>query len=192
MAKPEAAEPVKLIVAVLWSRDEALGKALARLCTIWGHIDFNGPQHPFESTDYYEPEMGVNLRRCLVAFGTLVAPESIREAKLTCNLVEDELASSSGRTVNLDIGYLDHSKIVLASAKYAGQKIHLGDGIYADLIARYRRGRYQPFEWTFPDFRDGRYDEELAAIRCLYLSQLRSRRSGQKARAGQQAEESGS
>ena len=76
--------------------------------------------------------------------------------------------------MNLDIGYLDHNKIVLASVKYAGQKIHLGDGIYADLIARYRGGRYQPFEWTVPDFRDGRYDGELAQIRRTYLNQLRA------------------
>jgi hypothetical protein len=47
--------------------------------------------------------------------------------------------------------------------------------VYADLIARYRAGRYQPFEWTFPDFRDGRYDQELSTIRRTYLAQLRNR-----------------
>lgn len=80
--------------------------------------------------------------------------------------------------MNLDVGYLDHNKIVLASLKYAGQKIALGDGVYADLIARYKHGRYQPFEWTFPDFRDGRYDEELAQVRRRYLEQRREFRAG--------------
>jgi hypothetical protein len=55
----------------------------------------------------------------------------------------------------------------------AGQKIYLGEGVWADMVARYRQGRYQPFEWTFPDFRDGRYDRELNTIRRTYLGQLR-------------------
>ncbi len=89
----------------------------------------------------------------------------------------ENLAEGGCRRVNLDVGYLDHAKIVLGSLKCAGQKIHLGDGVYADLIARFRDGRYQPFEWTFPDFRDGRYDGELAAIRDEYRRQLRDGRS---------------
>lgn len=69
--------------------------------------------------------------------------------------------------------HADGNKIVLASFKYAGQKIHLGDGVYAGMVARYKHGCYQPFEWTFPDFCDGRYDDELAVVRRTYLQQLR-------------------
>lgn len=174
MAKAQSADPVKFIVAVLWSGAEELEHALARMRAIWGDVDYTGPDHAFDITNYYEPEMGAGIRRRILSFARLVAPESIREAKLACNELEDRLSGGHGRRVNLDIGYLDHNKIILASAKYAGQKIHLGDGIYADLVGRYRDGRYQPFEWTFPDFRDGRYDKELAEIRHIYLEQLRA------------------
>lgn len=174
MAKPGPVDRVKLLVAVLWSSKEALEEALDELRSQWGDIDFIGPDHPFEVTHYYESEMGSGLKRRLLSFDHLVPPESVREAKLKCNEIEDRLARGQGRRVNLDIGYLDHNKIVLASVKYAGQKIHLGDGVYADLIARYRERRYQPFEWTFPDFRDGRYDDDLAQIRSTYMSQLRA------------------
>lgn len=176
MAKPQMVDPVKLLVAILWVDAEALGKALRSLSDEWGKIDFSGSDRPFDATDYYVPEMGTGIRRRLVAFARLVAPEDIRHAKLICNEIEDRLADADGRRVNLDIGYLDRSKIVLASVKFAGQKIHLGGGVYADMIARYQQGRYEPFEWTFPDFRDGRYDEELAKIRRNYLDQLRSTR----------------
>lgn len=176
MTKPQGADPVKLIVAVLWSDAEALKEAFSRVENHWGPIDFVGPDHSFEVTRYYENEMGPQIFRRIISFRRLVAPESIREAKLTCNEIEQTLAAGGGRKVNLDVGYIDHNKVVLASAKYAGQKIHLGDGIYADMIARYRDGKYRPFEWTFPDFRDGRYDQELGTIRENYLNRLRSLR----------------
>lgn len=176
MAEPQAATPVKLLVAVLWANADALQAALEALQATWGRVDFAGADRPFDRTDYYLQEMGSDLQRRLIAFAELVPPESLRTAKLRCNFIEDGLRSQRGRCVNLDIGYLDHNKIVLASVKYAGQKIHLGDGVYADLVARYKHGRYQPFEWTFPDFRDGRYDGELATIRQLYLQQLRELR----------------
>jgi len=122
-------------------------------------------------TDYYESEMGANLFRRLVAFESLRSPEALVEAKLACNRIENALAGPRGRRVNLDIGYLDHNKVVLASAKAAGQKIYLANGIYADLVARYAQDAISPFAWTFPDFKDGRYDAELAELRALYLRQ---------------------
>jgi hypothetical protein len=175
MAKPQPVVPVKLLAAVLWAEPATRDEALAVMSQRFGAIDFHGPDRPFDATDYYQPEMGAGLMRRLVAFEPLAPPESLGEAKLICNEIEDQFAAAEGRRVNLDIGYLDHNKIVLASLKYAGQKIHLGDGVYADLIARYNSGHYRPFEWTFPDFRDGRYDEELFTIRRRYLQQLRGK-----------------
>ncbi|MFO0901820.1 MAG: DUF4416 family protein [Pirellulales bacterium] len=174
MAPPQSVAPVKLLVALLWGDAESRDEACRRLELLWGPIDVCGEDRPFDATDYYESEMGAGLRRRLVAFERLVSPESLADAKWACNVLEDELATGGRRRVNLDIGYLDLSKVVLASVKYAGQKIAIGRGIYADLVGRYARGRYQPFEWTFPDFRDGRYDEDLGRIRLRYREQLRS------------------
>jgi hypothetical protein len=174
MARPAEPEPVKLLVAVLWADAEALRAALQGMAEWWGPIDFEGTDHSFDMTDYYETEMGPTLFRRLVSFQPLVSPESLVEVKLACNRREEEQRGLAGRRVNLDSGYLDHNKIVLASAKGLGQKIYIARGIYADLVARYGKGRYQPFEWTFPDFKDGRYDGELAEIRQRYLQQLRT------------------
>jgi hypothetical protein len=182
VARPRPVEPVKLLVAVLWSNRSALEESLALLRQQWGDIDFSGADHPFDATDYYESEMGAGIQRRLISMAELTPPENLCECKLACNELEERLAGEAGRRVNLDVGYLDHNKIVLASVKYAGQKIHLGRGVYADLVARYSGGRYRPFEWTFPDFRDGRYDSELAEIRRTYLNQLRERRAEQQQR----------
>ena len=175
MAKPQGADPVKLFVASLWKDPDSLQSAMEYLHSRWGETDFVGSNYPFDMTDYYEPEMGGELKRRLVSFRELAPPDCLTSAKHACNDIEDRLAGEKGRRVNLDIGYLDHSKVVLASFKGAGQKIYLTDGVWADMVARYRGGRYYPFEWTFPDFRDGRYDRELVQIRQIYLSQLRKR-----------------
>lgn len=174
MAEPQSVNPVKLFVAALWSEAEALQSALGELRRHWGDMDYMGPDHAFDITDYYQSEMGGDLKRRILSFTGLVPPDCLCRAKYLCNEVEDHFAGEKGRRVNLDIGYLDHNKIVLASFKGAGQKIYLGERVWADMVARYRQGRYQPFEWTFPDFRDGRYDKDLVDIRRIYLEQLRT------------------
>ncbi|HEV3145253.1 MAG TPA: DUF4416 family protein [Gemmataceae bacterium] len=179
MALPGEPEPVKLFVAILWADAEALHLALRQMDELWGEIDFKGADHAFDITDYYQSEMGSTLFRRIVSFQQLVSPETLVEVKRACNRLEENLLGPTGRRVNLDSGYLDHNKIVLASAKGLGQKIYVGQGIYADLVARYRDGQYQPFEWTFPDFKDGRYDQELGEIRRMYLS-ARALRKGTK------------
>jgi hypothetical protein len=171
VAGTSAPEPVKYFVALLWADAAVLPDTSARLVEQFGSIDFEGPDRAFDLTNYYENEMGANLHRRLLAFATLRSPEEIAQAKRTCIEIEASLTGPKGRRVNLDVGYLDHNKIVLASVKAAGQKIYLRDGIYADLVARYAQGRYQPFAWTFPDFKDGRYDAELAELRLLYMKQ---------------------
>ena len=167
-------EPVKLVVAVLCSNPDALAKSCEGLRSRRGGIDHQGAARPFNLTDYYEKEMGTELGRSILSFDRLASPDELVDFKHECVELEHSLAESSGqRAVNLDPGYLDHGKLVLASLKAAGQKIYLARGVYADLVGRYGGGRYRPFEWTFPDFSAGLYDEELAAIRERYLEQLR-------------------
>ncbi len=174
MAHCQPPLPVKYVVAILFHAPDALERARQELIAVWGEFDFEGGDHLFDCTDYYEPEMGTTLSRRLVTFVRLLLPTELVEMKLRCNRIEDELAVDGKRIVNLDAGYLDHNKVVLASAKGAGQKIYLDQGIYADPVGRYSHGRYQPFDWTFPDFKDGRYEKELLAIRQIYLQQMRA------------------
>ena len=88
--------------------------------------------------------MGSPLFRKIFSFEKLYEPTLMVEMKLGCNKIEKDLSVDGNRVVNLDAGYLDHNKVVLASAKEAGQKVYLDKGIYADLAGRYKSGRYQP------------------------------------------------
>ena len=179
MAQTHAPEPLKYFVALLYRDSEALEAGKRELVTRWGLLDFEGADHKFDITNYYEPEMGAPLFRRLVSFELLRPPPELVGIKLGCNEIEDALDIAGKRRVNLDAGYLDHNKVVLASAKGRGQKIYLNNGIYADPVRFYKDGRYQPFHWTFPDFKDDRYDQELLAIRRIYLQQMRQWRTRQ-------------
>lgn len=170
--------PVKYFIAALFSDKEKFEAAEKSVEKLWGKIDFKGEDHLFDVTDYYLSEMGSPIYRRLISLEILREPGFIVEMKLKCNELELSLPGASGkRVVNLDAGFLDHNKVVLASAKEAGQKIYLDKGIYADLAGRYKSGHFQPFEWSFPDFKDFRYDKELLTIRKRYLVQLRERKS---------------
>jgi hypothetical protein len=163
---------VKAIALILWREPEALAEAIRRLSGLWGETDFEGPDRPFGATDYYEKEMGTGLRRRVISFRALVPSESIVLRKLEAAGVEDALRGPAGRRANIDPGYLDVHKVVLASFKPGAPKVHMGRGVHADMVCRYSKGMFHAFEWSFGDFREGAYGEELAAIRERYKAQL--------------------
>jgi hypothetical protein len=127
----------------------------------------------FDVTDYYEPEMGKDLKRAFFSFADLIMPERIAEIKMATNKMENHFLNDGKRMVNLDPGYMDYYKIVLASGKFQGQKIHVSGGVYADLTLYYDK-TWKPYPWGFPDFRSGRYNSVLTKIRELYRDGRRS------------------
>jgi hypothetical protein len=56
------------------------------------------------------------------------------------------------RPLNLDPGYLTLAKLVLASTKDHAHRIYLADGIFAEVTLAFRRGAWQPHDWTYPDY----------------------------------------
>ncbi|MDM7925702.1 MAG: DUF4416 family protein, partial [bacterium] len=83
------------------------------------------------------------------------------------------------RRVNFDPGYMDYDKFVLASAKYNGQKVYLDLGIWADLTLHYEKGRFDPYPWSFPDFKSGLYQEVFMEIRARFKAQWKPQLSVQ-------------
>jgi len=171
--KPGEPTPVKLFCGILYSDEFLLARAITMLEDRYGEIDYKSPLFPFDMTDYYVPEMGQPIYRLFISFAKLVIPNVLARIKIECNAIEDELAVNGARKVNLDPGYMDYDKIVLASAKYNAHKVYLDYGIYADTTMMYTKGRYVPSDWAFPDFKDGRYEKTFLEIRAKYKGQLR-------------------
>ena len=166
-------EPVKQIAAVLYRSEDDLEYALKLLSASFSPVDYRGASFPFVHSHYYEEEMGSGLQRLMISFERLVSPGCLAAAKHSAKKLEEQLARNGNRTVNLDIGYLDLFKLILASYKGRGNKIYVGDWIWADMILYFEKGDFQPFLWSFPDFKSGIYHNDLREIRSIYRRQLK-------------------
>jgi hypothetical protein len=169
--------PVKLLVGILTSVPEILPHVEERLAGLFGRIDLRSEAYAFDSTHYYDAEMGSPIERRFLAFETLIVPDAIASIKVRSNDVETEFQArfpGVRRPVNLDPGYIEQSKIVLASTKNFYHRILIADGIYAEVTQHFEAGEWRSFPWTFPDFRSGRYDAFFSAMRETYRSQLRA------------------
>jgi Domain of unknown function (DUF4416) len=154
---------------------EALWRGLE---SAFGPIDYKGEFVPFDFTDYYQEESGPGLLRGFVSFRGLGSPERLPDLKRSASRLEEVWAVNGKRRFNLDIGYMDPDKVVLASYKRAPAKLYLRDGVYADLLLKYGKGRFEPMPWAFHDFQDGRYGKGLMVIREKLKSEMRRRPRG--------------
>lgn len=166
---------VKLVAAMLYRDENDLQRAFDLLEQAFSAVDYRGSFFPFVETDYYEEEMGAGLKRGMISFRDLVHPGFLAESKQISKSLEQQLAGNEKRTVNIDIGYLDVFKLVLASFKGRSNKIYLSDGIWADMICYFEQGDFKTFLWGFPDFKSGIYNKDLIEIRSIYKKQIRQK-----------------
>ncbi|MBI4529426.1 MAG: DUF4416 family protein [Deltaproteobacteria bacterium] len=177
MGIPKEPAPVKCFVALLSSSGKNLASVERDLTALLGPIDSRSPGLPWEVTDYYAEEMGRELTRIFFSFLPLISPEMLAPIKLKTQALENDHARLEDvrkrRTVNIDPGYLDVGKITLASTKYAGHRLYLNSGIYGEVTLLYYRGAFHPFDYTYPDYLWPDTLSFFAAMRALYLTQLK-------------------
>jgi len=159
--------PVKYFVALLMADASLLPNVIGRLQKRLGETDFAGEWLPFIHTNFYAAEMGTDLKRCIISFKELLPSQILPKAKKWTAKIEDKFRVGGKRRVNIDAGYMDFCKVVLASGKFGGHKIALTEDCYADMIMRYEKGVWLPFPWCFPDFASGIYDQSFTKIRNL-------------------------
>ena len=140
---------------------------------LFGPVDMESPLIPFSITNYYTPELGPNLQRKFLSFESLINPQRLAEIKSLTNELEVRFQrQESKRGINIDPGYLEAGKLVLATIKNQQHRIYLGKGIYGEVTLRFRKGRFEPWEWTYPDYRSAPYLKFFNQVREIYLEQL--------------------
>ncbi len=153
MGQTRQPRPVKLICGLLAAGSDRLERGRAALTERFGPVDLQSAAFPFDFTSYYDEELGEGILRRYLSFENLVGPGELAETKLETNRLEEELSEGGKRTANLDPGFLDLSKLVLATTKDATYRVYLGRGIYAQSTCYFQDGSYHPWEWTYADYR---------------------------------------
>lgn len=159
--------PVKLIVGFIFGQESPLNKAKTYLERRFGRIDFESQAIPFTHTDYYENEFGKNLKRRFVSFKKLISPTDLAKIKIITNRIEKRLSRGTHRLINIDPGYLDLAKLILASTKDYKHRLYLGEGIWAEVTLFYQNKTFKPWEWTYPDYKTAEYIAIFNQIREL-------------------------
>jgi hypothetical protein len=175
MGTPRAPNPAKYFVALLSPSRDLLGAVEADLLSILGGIDGRSEVIPWSVSKFYEREMGGGLLRRFLSFLPPASPENLAATKLHTQKIEEQYRdrNSGGRRVNLDPGYLDAYKLVLASSKNACQRIYLHSGIYGEATLFYYDGSFHGLGYTYPDYLWPQTLAFLMKVRRTYLAQLR-------------------
>ena len=160
---------VKRITGILFPNDELLEWSIDRLSEIWGAPELVSSPVPFDKTDYYR-DIAPELSRVFLCFPGMLNPEGLADWKHQAIEIEAQ-SRQPVRAVNIDPGYVDGARLVLASTKDHAHRIYLRDGIFAEVTMRYRFGGWKSFDYTFPDFASGVYDEFLLGARRLWLNE---------------------
>ncbi|HEY1372257.1 MAG TPA: DUF4416 family protein [Candidatus Binatia bacterium] len=173
MGTPGNPKPVKLFAALLSSETDLLAAAEKELTELLGPVDARSDTLSWTVSDYYTAEMGSDLLRRFVAFARGVSPERLPEIKLQTEDIERRhCAADGGRRINVDPGYIDAGKVVLASTKAAGHRIYLRDGIYAETTLLYHSGAFERFVYTYADYLWPQTTAFLTDARARYLRGL--------------------
>jgi len=165
--------PEKLIIAVLISREDFSGKLIMKLEDNFGPIDYRSKILNFNYTNYYDPEMGTNIKRFFLSFQNLISPDKLPDIKILTNTIENSFREDTNRQINLDPGMLSMKSFILATTKNNGHRIPLQKGIYGEVTLLFVNKKFQSLPWTYVDYQSEDYSKVLNKIRVIYKNNIK-------------------
>ncbi len=173
MGKIQKEIPVKLICGFIFSNNELFEKTKAVLSKKFGRIDFESESLIFNYTNYYEGELGKGLMRSFISFERLILPHRLASVKIYTNKLESRFLTDVRRCINIDPGYVNGAKLVLATTKDYSHRIYLSKGIFGEITLVFKGDSFTPWQWTYPDYKIESYIKIFNHIRLNYLKQLK-------------------
>ena len=176
MGEARLHDPVLLVIAAFSRHAETLDWARGRLEQAFGPVALASAPYRFEQTTYYQATMGPDLCKQFLAFQNLVAADSLADIKLSTNNIEKELIAArkwpESRPLNLDPGILTLGKFHLATTKDQAHRVYLREGIFAEVTLRFHAGAWEPWPWTYADYRLAEVLAFLKEARDYYRQRL--------------------
>ncbi|OGV98048.1 MAG: hypothetical protein A3I04_04110 [Nitrospinae bacterium RIFCSPLOWO2_02_FULL_39_110] len=174
MGKINYPQAVRLFAGLIYQDDEIAAAVKKRLKDEFSEICNESNVIQFDFTDYYNKEMGNDLKREFICFRDLIKRDKLAEIKIKTNEIESDFAdpSTGNRHINIDPGYISAENVILATTKNWGHRPYLKDGIYAELTYRFQKGSLNPLEWTYPDYRTKGVISIFNEWRKSYLKEL--------------------
>ena len=166
-------EKEKLIIGVIYSDKEILEQAMAETIAKFGPYDMVSEEFSFskEFSSYYDDELGGEGLRRIYSFKNLVDASEQAEIKEWTNELELKLAIDKNRKINLDPGFINHGRLMLATTKKAGFRIPLKRGIYTELTLFWAKGAWHKLPWSYRDYQSERVQKFITRVRSKYLAQ---------------------
>jgi len=168
-------EPATLLISLLAREETPRLAAIRALAELFGPLERLSAPMAFGQTIYYETEMGLGLDRRLAVFERPTPLHELARIKKHCMALEASLAREGRRLVNIDPGLLTADGLILATHKYQGHRLPLGQDLYCELTLFFQRGRYRPLAWTYSDYAGDEMTGLLALIRERHLWRLKRR-----------------
>ncbi len=154
--------------ALMFTSEGHYGQIVSQLKERFGEILGSGPVYKVSDfTDYYEEEFSLDLQKQMFVFRESRTLENFHEVKVWTNGLEIStgVKHNKSRSVNIDPGYLEPSKLVLYSTKNFSHRVHVGKGIFAEVTIIYEHGKFKFLPWTYPDYSWERNIEFLLKMR---------------------------
>ncbi len=168
---------VALIFALTTNGDRAFREAVDILQSRLGSIVYQSEPYALQEGGYYASEMGSGLKKQLLCFAQLVAPDQLYAHKMSSIGIEHALAEMRNgarcRRVNIDPGLLSIESLVLSTTKRVGHRISIGKSIWAETTLLYQKGTYRPLPWTYLDYQ--RDDVQCFLLRVRQWLQVQQR-----------------
>lgn len=166
---------IKLITGILSTLSSEKGYLKERLTREFGPVDYESPEFDFTFTDYYDLEMGKNIKRFFWSFSDLIQPDLLPDIKLKTNDIEKEFTEKGNRKINIDPGLLSLSSLILATTKNNVHRIPLQKGIYGETTLLYINREFKNLPWTYPDYSSAEYHKIFEEIRKILKKDLKRR-----------------